>query len=438
MTDARAVTVAKAAGAALALGGFALLWAPHLVLAALGIEMFAAAFWVWSRVAADARDQVQRWGWLRRPATAMWLAAAAHGVADSLGVSPHGIVGGSLGALGAIESVAVLWAALELLAALPVARPFADLPGPLLAVRPWLPAALPAAGFALLWRHREHWMHASLVREAAVVLLIVTAWLGALRAFARRQWISGLRWLLVADSAIAGVLVALDVVDPAPALLLWGAAVGGRAYLLAGELRGAAPRRGRFLSQLWRAAMGVASMTLAFPALIALALGPGGAARPLYYFAAAVPVMLGAGITARRHVEAPERRLMTRPRAPVTLGHVMAAITLVSGPLALALAWWRGFEASFPAVLIAIAPVVLGSVVAMPGRTLPLRGPARGAARWLFRFVVDGERRVVGALFGMARALSAPFRDLHTGDPQEYLLFVIGVAAIALTLPLLR
>lgn len=434
----RRVTIARALGAVLALGGFALLWVPRLWTAALGIEMFAAAFWVWSRVADDAREQVQRWAWLRRPATAMWLATAAHGVAGALGMSPHGVTGGSVGALGHLESFAVIWAALELLAALPVARPYADLPGPLLSVGPWLPAALPAAGFALLWRQREHWMHVATLREIATVLLIVTAWLGALRALSRRPWTSGLRWLLVSDSALAGVLIALGVVDVAASLLLWAAAIGGRAYLLAGELRGAAPRRGPFLARLWRLAMAVASAALAFPVLIALGLGPGGAARPLYYLAAAVPVTIGAAITIRRHIEAPERRLMTRRRASFTLGHAMAFLTLLSALAALALAWWRGFEASFVAIVIAALPVAIGAGVALPGRVLPLGEPARGGARWVFRFVVERERWLVGALFGLARTLSAPLRDLHTGDPQEYLLFVIGVAAIALTLPLLR
>lgn len=432
------VAPARIVGAALALGGFALLWWPELWTAALGIEMFAAAFWLWSRVAEDAREQVKRWSWLRRPATAMWLATGAHAVAEALGSSPHGVTGGSLGALGHLESAAVIWAALELLAAIPIARPYADLPGPLLHIRPWLPAALPAAGFALLWRQREHWMHVGAAREVAIVLLLVTAWLGALRAFGRRQWISGLRWLLVSDSALAGVLVALGVLDPAASLLLWASAIGGRAYLLAGELRGSAPRRGPFLSRLWRLAMGVASAALAFPVLIALGLGPGGRARPLYYLAAAVPVIIGAAITMRRHVEAPERRLMVRPRGIVTLGHSMAFLTLVIGPLALLLAWWRGFEASALAILLAALPVAIGSSVAMPGRVLPLHEPARGGARFVFRFVVDRERWLVGALLRIVRTLSAPLRDLHTGDPQEYLLFVIGVAALALILPLLR
>jgi hypothetical protein len=34
--------------------------------------------------------------------------------------------------------------------------------------------------------------------------------------------------------------------------------------------------------------------------------------------------------------------------------------------------------------------------------------------------------------------LAAPLRDLHTGDAQEYLLFLVGVAVLALLLPVLR
>jgi len=80
----------------------------------------------------------------------------------------------------------VVWAGLELLAALPLARSFSDLPGPFIAARAWLPALLPAAGFLILWRHDTHWVDVLVVRRVAVALLLVTAFLGALRAYARR------------------------------------------------------------------------------------------------------------------------------------------------------------------------------------------------------------------------------------------------------------
>ena len=47
----------------------------------------------------------------------------------------------------------------------------------------------------------------------------------------------------------------------------------------------------------------------------------------------------------------------------------------------------------------------------------------------------------VGASRSLANAciaLGAPARDLHTGDAQEYLLFLVGLAVLALLLPLLQ
>jgi hypothetical protein len=52
--------------------------------------------------------------------------------------------------------------------------------------------------------------------------------------------------------------------------------------------------------------------------------------------------------------------------------------------------------------------------------------------------VVGVERRAVALLIGLGRALIAPSRDLHTGDAQEYLLFLVGLSVLALVLPLLR
>ena len=74
-----------------------------------------------------------------------------------------------------VDAIAVVWAGLELLAALPLARPFSDLPGPLLPIRPWLPVILPAAGFAVLWRQAPHWTQVAEVRTATEVLLVLTA-----------------------------------------------------------------------------------------------------------------------------------------------------------------------------------------------------------------------------------------------------------------------
>jgi hypothetical protein len=428
----------RLAGGVLVVAGFAAVWGPEPWHAALGLEALAAAFWLWSRASDAPGEQLARWGWLRRPATALWLAVALHAATPLLQHSPYAPRDGVFALLRWCEAIAFTWAGLELLAALPVARPFADVPGPLLAVGPWLPALLPAAGFAVLWRHSRHWLGVAEVREVAVVLLVLTAWLGALRAFVRRPWLTGLRWLFITDSAMAALLVALDVVSPPVSLLLWAGACGGRAYLLAGELRGSAPRRGALLSRLWRGAMTAASASLAWPVLLTLGFAPGGAARPLYVVLLAVPVALAAGITTRRHVEAPERRAVTRPRSPLRLGHGMAALTFAIGPVALLLAWWGGFEATLPAGAIAALPAIAGAVAAMPGRELPLREPARAAARGLFAIVVGRERWLVGAILRLVRALGAPLRDLHTGDPQEYLLFLIGVAVFALLVPLFQ
>src|SRR5262245_1966389 len=64
------------AGAGCATLGVAMLMLPGLGWAALGLELVALAFWLWSRSLPDRGEQLARWGWLRRPPTALWLAAA--------------------------------------------------------------------------------------------------------------------------------------------------------------------------------------------------------------------------------------------------------------------------------------------------------------------------------------------------------------------------
>jgi hypothetical protein len=72
------------------------------------------------------------------------------------------------------------------------------------------------------------------------------------------------------------------------------------------------------------------------------------------------------------------------------------------------------------------------------GATLPRLGRlARAAARTVFRLVIALEQRVVAIVFGFVRTLVSPLRDLHTGDAQEYLLFLVGLTVLALVLPLL-
>src|SRR2546426_12270526 len=55
-----------------------------LLAAALGMELVAAGFWTWARAAEDAREQVPRWAWLRRPASALWIAVGIHAAVPGL------------------------------------------------------------------------------------------------------------------------------------------------------------------------------------------------------------------------------------------------------------------------------------------------------------------------------------------------------------------
>src|SRR5437773_1502173 len=161
---------ARVAGAVLCTAGLAFLCLRSLLGAAVGLEAVAMAFWVWARAAEDAEAQAPRWAWLRRPAAALWLAVAIHAVWPWLSHGRGPVRDGMLAPLRWLEAGAVLWAGLELLAGLPLARPYSDLPGPLLAMRPWLPVMLPAAGFMVLWRQSPHWLGISPVRHTATVL----------------------------------------------------------------------------------------------------------------------------------------------------------------------------------------------------------------------------------------------------------------------------
>ncbi len=466
----RARPNARVVGGVLCAVGLVLLWVPSLIIAALGAEMLAAAFWVWARATENAREQVTRWAWLRRPAQALWLAAAIEILLPELLGFGSGR-GSAVELLRWLQAGAVAWAGLELLAALPLARPYSDLPGPLLAIRPWLPAILPAAGFVLLWRHPAVWLGVARVRELTSVLLLTTAILAALRAFGRLQWLVSLRWLLISDSALAALLVAARVVAPEVAMLLWLGACGGRTFLLASELRSAAPRRGPFISTLWRTAGWVSSTSLSWPILIGLAGDLH--APPWLTLAAAFPVVITAWVIVSRLEEAPERRLLVRPGPPVTLGHVMAVLTTLIGPSALLTASWLGFRAAPAPALLALLPSVATGAAALvvlrwrrqhagitagaPGVMVdPAQSPERvaagarlaaleavserlrGGARLLFRWFTGLERGAVGWLQRAGVTLFSPLHDLHTGDAQEYLLFLIGLSLLALVLPLLQ
>ncbi len=435
-------------GALLCAAGFALLAWPSLFASALALELFGAAFWTWARVAEDRREQLPRWAWLRRPALALWLAAGLDAVTGTHGLGLLPPLSTPAGALARVSALAVLWGALELMASLPLTRPASVRRGPLGAAGPWLPVLLPAAGFLLLWRHAEHWTRVPEVRGLAVVLMLATAALAALRAFSRREWTSSLRWLVIVDCVLAGSLVALRVVPPDAALLLWMAACGGHALLLAGELSGAGARRADQPRRLWRFAVWLALASLSLPVVVTLAFGSAGVARPPLAALAAVAVAFASLVSVRRLVPAPDRRTLLRRESAVPLSQLGALGVLGAGPLALLFAWWSGFEPRALDALAALVPAAAGGwaagLVANPdsprqtGWVATVGDAARYAALVLFHGVLAVERALRAFLRRVATAVGAPARDLHTGDAQEYLLFLAGVAVLAVVLPLLR
>ncbi len=460
------------AGGACAAVGVLLLMLPGIAWAAVGVELVALAFWLWSRSLPDRGEQMARWAWLRRPAMALWLAAALFLALPELRTVFLPVPGAaSTGApsipmfmpaplpmtrdpmllLRTLASLAVLWAGLELMAALPLSRPFPDLSGPQRPVGPWLTALLPVTGFLVLWRQSGLWTGAPLVREVATLALMFAAVLATLRAFSRRSLTATLRWLVVYDSTLASMLVARDVVPGEVAALLWLGAAGGRLIALAAELRGKAVRRGTNLTRLWRVAGWCAGTALAWPLLFDTGFAKG-QFRFIEFTVLAAPVFLASALWLKRVVEAPERRAVVRPedRAP-RVSRVGAVATLIIGPAALGWAWWHGFEVSFPGALLALLPSALAwwpvrrievthtAETEAAAAASEAAGPGpRDFALSTFRAVTVVERQLAAAIAGVARALGAPARDLHSGDAQEYLLFLVGVAVLALLLPLLR
>jgi hypothetical protein len=436
-------------GALLCIAGLALIPRPPVWAAALGVELMATAFWWWARAAEDPGRHVARWNWLRRPAAALWLAAAIQsaspGYAYGIGFAP-----GSLEFWRLIVAAAIAWAGLDLVAALPLARPFSDLPGPLIASRRWTPVVLPSAGFIILWRHQPLWAAVEPVRTIAAALLLLTAVLAALRAFGRRSWTASLRWLVVGDGALAGLLVAVNAVPWPVSVMLWACAAGSHAFLLAAELRGARPRRGAALSALWRTTTWITLAALAWPMLLALGPSRGLALDILLYLAAAVPVGLACRVTVGRMVEAEERRTVMRRDPGVPPGHLIPLLLLAGAPTAIISVLWTVLKPDWLSATLAFVPAVIGGAIGLAGilappnlEALPHDGPRPGRradvfARAVFRAVVEFERRLVSAGRRLGLALTAPLRDLHSGDAQEYLLFLIGVSVLAIVLPLLR
>ena len=433
----------RLAGGLLCAAGFALVVLPARFAPALGVELLAAGFWWWARASDRPASQVPRWSWLRRPATALWLAAAIElalpGPAAGLPVPPA-----TLAFWSRVEAIAIVWAALELLAALPLARPFSDLPGPLVAHGAWLPALLPAAGFLLLWRQAPRWLDVDEVREAAAALLLLTAALAALRAYGRRRWTAGLRWLVVFDGALAGVLLSSGAVPPWIAAVLWAGACGTHAYLLAAELGGATPRRGPVMAMVWRMTSWISTAALGWPLLAAAGnLSPRRAVVTL--IGCGIPIALASWVNVARLVEAPERRALARPISWLTPSRMAPAALLAGVPLALASAWWVGFAPRPFFALLALVPAVLGGTLGLltmrpveAGRGARAGRIAQHAVRRLFRLVIGFEHALVSGTMGLVRLRATPLRDLHTGDAQEYVLFLVGVAVLAILLPLLR
>jgi hypothetical protein len=434
-------------GGVLCIASLSLVWWSPLYAGAVALELLAAAFWWWARFSNDRDDQITRWAWLRRPAAALWIAAAAEAILSGarLGASPADR--GVIEVLLWIEALGVGWAGLELLAALPLERPFSDRPGPLPSVGAWLPALLPAFGFLILWRHVAHWTSIPPVRTAVLLLLLVTALLAALRAFSRRRMEASLRWLAVADSALAGALVATREVPLEVSLVLWLAAYGGRSALLAGEIRGSAPRRSPAASQLWRASGWIASACLSWPLLLALTFGQPGLAHPAWAVGAGLAVLVVAWTAVRRTTDLPERRKMVRREPALPITQLAASLTLIAGPAALLMAWWSGYDPARSAGAFAIAPALVGGGAAWlrnqrpDAATQPSLGGwgqrLRSLASAAFGSVVGLEQRLVSLLRRIGLAIVAPTRDLHTGDAQEYLIFLVGLTVLALVLPLL-
>ncbi len=469
MVSLRAIRVprpgAHITGMLLCVPGLLLLWWPSLWAAALGLELVATAFWWWARAAPDPSREIPRWAWLRRPAAALWLAAALHAAVPGLS-HQSAWFRQSLELWRHVDAIAVVWAGLELLAALPLARPFSDLPGPLLPIRPWLPVILPAAGFAVLWRQAPHWTQVAEVRTATEVLLVLTAVLATLRAFGRRRWTASLRWLVVADCAMAVLLITLGAVLPGVVLMLWIAACGGHAFLLAGELRGAAPRRGVILSLMWRVSTFASSAALTWPALVTLFPTSAERLRAIDFPAAALATMLTAWINVGRIVEAPERRTLMRADPAVTFSHLGALIALLTAPVAILGALVTGFHPPLFVALVSLIPAFLGGAFALWSRRRAAAGavsepdgtesaeggtafesvaqPAhagvalRQFARVTFNVVVALERVVVSFFARLAQVVTSPLRDLNSGDAQDYLLFLVGLSVLILVLPLLR
>ena len=256
------------AGAAVATVGVRLLLLPGWRGRRSGWSWWRLAFWLWARSLPDRAEQLARWGWLRRPPMALWLAAALFMALPELklvfstvpAAAPSGLYlcrprscrrrcpcrATRCCCCGRLASLAVLWAGLELMAALPLSRPFPDLTGPARRSARGSPPSFrsPASsccgGRPRLWtrgaagaRDRDARAHAG--RRAGALL----------RAFSRalaHGHAALARWCTTRRSRRCSWR-ATWCTARSPALL-WLGAAGGRLIALAAELRGQAARRG--------------------------------------------------------------------------------------------------------------------------------------------------------------------------------------------------
>ncbi|HTO89873.1 MAG TPA: hypothetical protein VMJ70_01960 [Candidatus Sulfotelmatobacter sp.] len=416
--------------------GFALLVVRNLLAGALGLECLWAAFWLAARASADPDRQMRRWEWLRRPATALWLAVAARAIERAVlrdGIAPESW---ALALVRGTAQVAVFWAGLDLLGALPGARTFSDRSGPLAGGAFRMPALLPAAGALIFLRQSQPRPLLSTGVDWAQAVLLVAALIAVLRAFGRSSWRRCLRWLVVAECALAAELAAVGTLHPNLVLALWLGAGGGLAVWLVAEHRGAALRRDPRQIHLWRLAGWVSTTALVWPLLVAYVHGV--SRQPV--MAAGVSLVAGfvAWLMVRRPQMAPERRSMPRlaTRAPYTF--LAALLTLAIGPATLAFAWRLGYRTTLLAAATALAPAVLGGLLALVHRVPAPRTAARAVAHGLFHTVARGEHQLVVRGTGIGRLLAGPLRDLHTGDAQEYLLFLVGLSVLMLLVPILQ
>jgi hypothetical protein len=207
------------------------------------------------------------------------------------------------------------------------------------------------------------------------------------------------------------------------------------------------PRRVASSRMLWRISGWVAILCLSWPLLLTLSYGPRGIADRAAAVLAAFAVALLSWVMIRRMPEAPERRSVVRPEPAVSVSRLTAALALLVGPIGLGLAWWNEFDFAWPRSWLALAPALGGGALALwlerrAARTSPAPHPggelARGVAGRTFQLFLALERRTLALLTGPLRAILAASRDLHTGDAQEYLLFLAGVSVLALLISVLR